>query len=208
MLKRTAFFCLVFWSWISLTPECSLAQNWNPSESAEKQIMVEGRRYLFNHVFKVTSVGIDTLQTKLIWNDNNASDGLMLMIESYVYNSKKGVVLTSWHESAVFYSEEKRNYVKDKYVTESNQFSVTHIKSEEFSRINDIVLEIKNAVKSTSIHRSFLRKVNDSITIEFITNDKEGSEVALWIDGFTRHNMTFNQWQAVFAEHTENTQTR
>lgn len=180
------------------------AQSWDPIKSAEKQIAFEGRKHLFNRVFQVTTIGLDTLQTNIIWKDNDASDGLMVVIESYLYNSKKGVVITTWNESAVFYSERKRNYVRDKYITESNQFSVTHIDHIEFSKINDLINEIHRKINNNATDGSYLRKFSDSITIEYINSSKDEPKLSIWIDGNTSHSLRFSEWESLFAAHLQN----
>jgi len=88
---------IVFVFILSLFSIASYPQVFKGLTSFKDAIEWEGQRFLMDEIYNISSESIDTLRIEKILRDVDSNDGFMIVVTSYTFNQKTGVVLTSFN---------------------------------------------------------------------------------------------------------------
>lgn len=159
------------------------AQVFKGFNSFKKIIEYEGQRYLMEDIFQITSVNFDKLKIDKTIEEIDDDEGFMLVVTSYVFNDKRGVVITSFNSTS---------FSNNQY-----QFVNVHLTDEEFEKLN---ITFKDLLKiKPKINEHKLRKFNTRLIVD-VSTQFEGY-YTLWVDYHNRHTFKTLKWEKMYKRY-------
>ena len=153
--------------------------------SFKEAIEWEGQRYLMDEIYNISSESIDTLRIEKILRDVDSNTGFMIVVTSYTFNQKTGVVLTSFN--SISFDNSKQI------------FRNVHLDSDEFNQLNKTILLLRS--KSPYGDKHLISRFNNRIILDVKQPADRIYEYIIWIDNYCRHSFTESNWERAMKKH-------
>ena len=160
------------------------AQVFTGFSAFEKVIEFEGQRFLMDNIYQIKTEDFDKLKIDKTITEIDSNEGFMFVLTSYIFNSKSGVVITSFNSTS--------------FSNEEHQFVNIHLTHDEFRDLHNVFKELKEANPESGEH--VLRKFNDRLIID-VNNIGGYDYFVLWVDNYSRHTFTTTKWDKAVRKH-------
>lgn len=160
------------------------AQNFKGFNAFKQLIEYEGQRYLMKEIHEITSENYDNLKIDKIIKEVDTAEGFMLVITSYVFNGRNGIVITSFNST----SFNDINY----------QFTNLHLTDKEYLNLYNTCISLgkENIAKNEHL----LKKISNRLTVD-INNVDGFIFYTLWVDTNNRHTFSKSKWEKAYKKH-------
>ena len=171
---------------------CSIltnAQTFQGLTAFKELIEYEGQRFLMDEVYDITKVDFDKLKIDKTIKEVDSDEGFMFVLASYVFNEKKGIVITSF--SSRNFQNTKHNFVN------------VHLTDAEYRSLYNTFKELEKNQPNYDEH--ILRKFNERL-ISDANNEAGIIYFTLWVDTYNRHTFTPSKWDRAFKRYKKFTE--
>ena len=148
-------------------------------------IEYEGQRYLMEDIYQITSDSFDKLKIDKTIKEVDNDEGFMFVLTSYVFNEKKGVVITSFNSTS--------------FSNNRHQFVNVNLTNQQYEELYNLFKELgKNGL---AYNEHILKKFNDRLIVDV---SKDGGGIIsyiLWVDNYSRHTFSTTKWDRAHKRH-------
>lgn len=158
--------------------------------SAFKELIeYEGQRYLMENIYQISSEGSDKLKIEKTIKEVDSKEGFMLVLTSYTFNGKSGVVITSFNSTS--------------FSNTQHQFVNVHLTNTQYEELYNSFKKLEKYNPAYDEH--ILNKYNDRLIVD-VNNDLGIVYFTLWVDNYSRHTFTPMKWDRAFKRHQKFTE--
>ncbi len=150
----------------------------------QKLIEYEGQRYLMKNIYQITANNIDKLQINKTITEIDSKEGFMFVLISYIFNDKKGIVITSFNST--------------NFSNTNHQFVNVHLTNNEYEKLYNMFKTLNTSSPAISEH--ILKKYNDRLILD-VNNQGDFVFYTLWVDYHSRHTFTVSKWDRAYKKH-------